>query len=80
MPECDIGENNREIHFNQPWIENAIPSSDGIIESCSRYASTNKTKSNVEEQCGSDSFNTSLKITCSEYIYASDEKNVQTEV
>lgn len=79
VPECDIGANDREIPFNQPWLEFAIPFSDGKIDSCYRYGLKNGT---IEEngECSADMFDASLEITCSEYIHASDEINVQTEV
>lgn len=79
MPECDIGENNREIAFNQTWLQFAIPSND-TLDSCVRYASFNGQQTAENVQCSADFFNTSSTIECSEYIYASDESNVQTEV
>lgn len=79
MPECEINENNRDIGYDQPWLRNAIPFTDGKIENCYRYAPINKTNSNAD-QCSSDMFDTSKKIPCTEFIYASNEKNVQTEV
>lgn len=80
MPGCDIGENNREIKFDQPWLKNAIPFSKGKIDSCYRYALKNETNGVKMDQCSADLFDTSKTIACSEYVYASDEKNVQTEV
>lgn len=79
MPECDVGANNREIPFNQSWLENAIPFSDGKINQCQRFAPMNRTIADGGE-CSADMFDTSLEIACSEYIHASDEINVQTEV
>lgn len=79
MPNCDIGENNREISYDQPWLSNAIPSSSGTFDSCSHYA----LKDNIlirPGQCNANVFNTSMKVKCSEFVYASDEKNLQTEV
>lgn len=79
VPECDIGENNRAIAFNQSWLQFAIPSND-TLDSCVRYAPLNGQQSAENVQCGADFFNTSSTVECSEYIYASDESNVQTEV
>lgn len=78
VPECDIGDNNREISYDQPWLSHAIPSSSNGFESCVRYALKNVSSSGP--QCSADHFDTSKQIKCSEYIYSSDEKNVQTEV
>lgn len=78
MPECDLGVNNREIPFDQPWLPNAIPYSDGKIESCFRYAPKNQTKTE-DGQCSAEMFD-KVEITCSEYVYASQERNLQTEV
>lgn len=80
VPECDIGANNREIPYNQPWLASAIPYSNGKFDQCHRYAPVNQNKLTDTFQCDSNLFNTSQIIPCSEYIYASDEKNVQTEV
>lgn len=84
MPECDIGENNRQIAYDQPWLQNAIPYSNDKYESCVRYASVNKSESFIANekdfQCFNNSFNTLERIECSEFIYASDEQNMQTEV
>lgn len=76
MPECEEGEDNRQIPFNQSWLHYAIPSND-TQKNCIRYAPKNGLNNN---QCNADFFNTSSRIECSEYIYASDERNVQTEV
>lgn len=77
MPECEFGPNNRDLPFNQTWLTNAIPlMENGKFDSCHRYAPM-RTKSG---ECSANMFNTSRRIACSEYVYASDEKNVQTEV
>lgn len=79
MPECEFGLNNRELPFDQSWLNNAIPTENGKIDNCYRYAPINYNK--IEpNQCSADMFNKSRKIPCNEYIYATDEKNVQTEV
>lgn len=79
VPECDVGDNNREINYDQPWLSYAIPtSSSNGFESCVRYAPKNISSSG--SQCSPDHFDTSKQIKCSEYIYSSDEKNIQTEV
>lgn len=80
MPECDISEtNNRDIRYDQPWLRHAIPSTNGKYDKCFRYAIKNQTSSEVN-QCNADIFDNSTKIECTDYIYASDEKNIQTEV
>lgn len=80
MPECDVGESNRAMEFDQPWLHYAIPSSNNQLKNCVRYApiETNAGSGNVT--CNANMFNTSVEIACSEFIYASDEKNIQTEV
>lgn len=80
MPECEIGTNNRDLPFHQPWLKNAIPSENGKFESCNRYALKNETIFESANQCNADMFDKSMKIKCTEYIHESDEKNVQTEV
>lgn len=85
VPECDVGENNREIVYEQPWLRNAIPiidNSDGKLNSCARYAPLMQNDSTELSlaKCSIDMFNTSEQIECSEFVYATDEKNIQTEV
>ena len=85
IPECDVGENNREIDYDQPWLRNAIPvdSSNGQLENCVRFArliSNSSTESPPLAKCGPDMFDRSSTIECSEFIYTTDERNVQTEV
>lgn len=80
MPECDIGEaSNRDIQYDQPWLRYAIPSHDGKYDKCFRYAIKNQTSFGTP-QCDTDNFDNSTKIECTEYVYASDERNLQTEV
>lgn len=76
VPGCDIGENNRKIPYDQPWLGYAIPQSNGKFDSCFYYALKNNTDA---EKCGADMFDKSVKIACSDYIHASDERNIQTE-
>lgn len=79
MPECEFGSNNRELPFNQPWLKDAIPSENGKFDNCHRYAPKNW--SAIEPgQCNANMFDTLTIIPCNEFIYASDEKNIQTEV
>lgn len=86
MPECEIGKNNREIPFNQSWLLSAIPAtSNDNIENCVRYTPIMEQNSNTStdkqtHQCSENLFNTSQTTECSEFIYASDERNIQTEV
>ncbi|XP_055299839.1 organic cation transporter protein-like [Sitodiplosis mosellana] len=85
IPECDVGENSREIAYDQPWLRNAIPTienSNGKMENCVRYASLDRNSSTESSlaKCGPDMFNKSLIVKCSEFIYATDERNVQTEL
>lgn len=76
VPECEAGNNNRELPFKPTWIENAIPSKNGKLEKCNRYAPINT----MAGQCSADLFDTSKELKCTEFIYASDEVNLQTEV
>lgn len=78
MPECESSENNRDLAYNQPWLNIAIPATDGKFDNCYRYAPKNKTADTG--QCSADMFDTSTKIPCTEFIHASDERNMQTEV
>lgn len=84
MPECDVAENSREIVYDQPWLHFAIPTKNGKFDSCVRYAPINRNGPsalfNDTDQCNPDSFNTSSTVPCTEFVYASDEKNIQTEV
>lgn len=82
MPECDFGDDNREIEYDQPWLKHAIPSTNGQLESCVRYVPKNQTTTLFAENmlCSANLFNSSQRIQCSEYIYSTDERNIQTEV
>lgn len=79
MPECEFGANNRELPFNQPWLSDAIPLENGKLDNCHRYAPRNWS-AGEPGRCNANMFDTSTKISCNEFIYASDEKNIQTEV
>lgn len=76
MPECEIG---NDIPFNQPWLKNAIPSTNGKFDNCYRYAPKNLTTADPGK-CSADMFDASRKIACTEFIHATDERNLQTEV
>ncbi|XP_031637755.1 solute carrier family 22 member 7-like, partial [Contarinia nasturtii] len=76
VPECDFGDNNREISYNQTWLEYAIPKTQNGYENCVRYESIQSSTANT---CDVNSFNTSKQIECTEFIYATDELNIQTE-
>lgn len=80
MPECDVGHaSNRDIQYDQPWLRYAIPLTNGKYDKCFRYAIKNQTSLETT-QCDADKFNKYERMTCTEYVYASDEINVQTEV
>lgn len=79
IPECDIGVNNRELRFDQPWLKEAIPYPLNKMDKCQRYVPRNGT-TNADGQCSADFFDNTKLMECSEFIYSSDEKNVQTEV
>lgn len=76
VPECEFGMNNRDLPYNQSWLRHAIPSTNEKFDSCSRYAP----KYWVTSQCSADMFDAATEISCTEYIHASDERNLQTEV
>lgn len=81
MPECEFGDHNREIPFDQPWLQYAIPFSNGEYATCFRFAPMIHRNGTVAtDECTADFFNTSATIECSEYIYNTDERNLQTEV
>lgn len=90
MSECDvISVDNRELEYNQRWLNLAIPpdsTTNNKLANCVRYAPATKTKnfttalSNETTQCSAESFNTTQTIECTEYVHASDERNIQTEV
>lgn len=79
VPECDVGENNREIIYDQTWLKDAIPTSENGFENCFRYAPNNSSTPNVHK-CDRDQFDTNRQIQCTEFVYKTDETNVQTEV
>lgn len=80
VPECEVG-NNRELPFSQAWLSNAIPLENGKLDHCHRYAPKNWTATLSDPgKCSADMFDTSVKIACTEYVYTSDEANLQTEV
>lgn len=78
VPECEASNNNRDLPFDQPWLHIAIPSKSEKLDNCFRYAPKNRTTE--PGKCTADMFDTSKRIACNEFIYASDEKNIQTEV
>lgn len=83
IPECDSDENNRLLQYDQTWLSMAIPSSNSTFDSCFRYAPVNSSEFSAGDrigQCSDEMFDTSKKIACTEFVYTSDEKNVQTEV
>lgn len=80
VPECEFGENGHDLSYDQPWLKNAIPWENGKFDSCHRYAPKNRTSSSVSDQCSADLFDRSVKVSCTEYVHESDERNVQTEV
>lgn len=81
MPECDIGNSNNDIVFDQPWLSHAIPKKNDKFDNCFRYAPKNSTATpNALGTCSADMFDTTTKIACTEFIHASNEINVQTEV
>lgn len=80
--ECDIDDDNRNIPYNRTWLNNAIPLvplNNDKFESCLRFAPQNSSTIGTEK-CSADMFDTATKIKCSEFIHASDERNLQTEV
>lgn len=82
MPECEFGVSNRDLPYNQPWLNNTMPQLDEKFDTCHRYAPMRNLTANelLSDQCAADMFNSSRTISCSEYVYTSDEKNIQTEV
>lgn len=80
MPECEFGVNNRDLLYNQPWLSSAIPQLNEKFDNCYRYAPKNWTSTLLPGQCTADMFDSSKKIACNEYVYTTDEKNIQTEV
>lgn len=84
MPECDdITVSNHELGFDQPWLNFTVPP-DSVpikeVDGCVRYAPINAAQPNGVGQCTTDSFNTTHLIECTEFVYATDERNIQTEV
>lgn len=82
VPECEFGVNNRDLMYSQSWLNNTIPQLDEKFDSCHRYAPMENLTS-IElssDKCAAEMFDSSQRISCSEYIYTSDEKNIQTEV
>lgn len=80
MPECEFDVNNRDIPYDQPWLKNAIPLLNDRFDNCHRFAPLSTNWTSAHGQCSADMFDVTKKITCTEYIHASDERNLQTEV
>lgn len=76
MPECEFAVNNRDLQYNQPWVNYAIPFKNDKPDNCYRFAPKNWTAA----QCNADMFDVFTKIPCTEYVHATDERNLQTEV
>lgn len=79
MPECEFDTNIRNNAYNRSWLNNAIPSKNDKFENCLRFAPRNVSRIGPGK-CSADRFDTTTKIECSEFIHASDERNLQTEV
>lgn len=81
MPECDVvsENNNRDIPYNQTWLNHAIPLKNEKFEKCLRFAPQNAA-TGEPGKCSADMFDMTKRIECREFVYASDERNVQTEV
>lgn len=78
VPECDLADrNNRDLKYNQPWLKYAIPSTNDTIDKCHRYASINSTSI---DRCDASRFDTTQQIKCTEFVYKTDEINLQTQV
>lgn len=83
IPECELDKDGREVGYNQTWLQFAIPYSNGRVKNCVRYAPLvgNNTKfTSGKDQCDAQMFDKSREVECSEYVYSTDEKNLQTEV
>lgn len=83
IPECELDKDGREVGYNQTWLQFAIPYSNGRVKNCVRYAPIvgNNTKfTSGKDQCDAQMFDKSREVECSEYVYSTDEKNLQTEV
>lgn len=83
VPECELDKDGREVGYNQTWLQFAIPYSNGREKNCVRYAPLvgNNTKfTSGKDQCDAKMFDTTREVECSEYVYSTDEKNLQTEV
>lgn len=80
VPECEFDSNNRDIPYNQTWLNMAIPSANGKFDNCHRYAPRNRTSIKSSDQCDNNMFDSSREIICSKYVYTTDETNIQTEV
>lgn len=78
IPECDLNVNNRDIQYDQSWLGVAIPMKNGGIDNCKRYEPIHPDVHH--DHCTADLFNTSKQIPCTEFVYASDEINLQTLV
>lgn len=81
IPECDAtNTDNRKIEFDQPWLAHVIPSSQDSLADCVRYAPNDNLTEIDQNACSANMFDASRLIECNEFIYSSDEINVQTEV
>lgn len=81
MPECEFDVNNRDLPYNQSWLDYTTPQLDEKFDNCHRYAPKNLTSFELlNGQCATNMFDSFQIIPCSEYVYTSDEQNIQTEV
>lgn len=85
----------RETGYDQNFLEYAIPKSKNGFANCHRFAPNNSILQNElngehgtvrdeteqkEKFCNRDMFDRTEKIQCTEFVYKTDETNVQTEV
>lgn len=73
-----MGSDNRDIAFDQPWLSYAIPKKNDKFDNCRRYRP--KILNAPPGSCSADMFDTSETVECTEFIHASNEVNLQTEV
>lgn len=82
VPECDASTSNYVI-WDPEWLPQAIPLKDDRIEKCRRYIG-NETATQFfksqQDECPSELFKTDQTISCTEFIFKTEEIGVSNEV
>lgn len=74
-----MSNNNGIVEFDQPWLSQAIPLSNRSFENCLRFE-VNRSIPIESGQCLDSYFNRAQTRKCDDFVFKTDERNIQNEV